>query len=125
MTEREKEVFVKRVKEMRVAKRKTQENVGAYLGMGRTSVANWESGKNFPFTETLFKVAEYLETSMDYLVGKTHDPSPNAKLGNTGIAIENLVDLALTYQGKELTKHQKEKLVDLCQSALEIGGSNK
>lgn len=120
MSESFKEVFPKRFRELRIQRGKTQDEVAKYLGMGRTSVANYESGKNFPFTETFIKLAEFLETSIDYLLGQTHDPEPNVVQGRTGISILNLEDLPLSYNGKELTPEQKRHVVTLAKVALEM-----
>lgn len=118
MKEDYKQVFPRRLKERRAALGKTQDDLAEFLGVVRTSVANYESGKNFPLTETFLKIADYLNTSIDYLLGQTHDPDPFTDKGRINISIDSLEDLPLTYQGSELTRDQKRLLKALFQSAM-------
>lgn len=51
----------------------TQKKLGEYLGVSRSTVAMWESGKNEPDGEMLVKIAEYFDVSTDYLLGRSED----------------------------------------------------
>ena len=119
------EVFPKRLKELRIKRNKRQDDLAEYIGLGRTAVAMYESGKNFPLTETFIGIAEYLGTSIDYLLGLTHDPEPFRSEGRQNIAIESLQDLPLVYQGHVLTDDQKHHISVLLQSMLAIQGNTR
>lgn len=41
-----------------------------YLCMGIRAYRNYESGDRFPSSEALVKIADYLSTSIDYLLGR-------------------------------------------------------
>ena len=119
------EVFPKRLKELRLKRDKRQDDLAEYLGVGRTAIAMYESGKNFPLTETFIGIAEYLGTSIDYLLGLTHDPEPFLSKDRQNIAIESLQDLPLIYKGHVLTDDQKHHISVLLQSMLSIQGSTR
>lgn len=117
------EVFPKRLRELRIARNKRQDDLADYLGVGRSSIAMYEGGRNFPLTETFIGIAEYLGTSIDYLLGLTHDPEPFNSRDRQSISIESLKDLPLVYHGRVLTDDQKNHIALLLQSMLAIQGS--
>lgn len=45
-----------------------------YLGLNIQAFTSWKSGKNSSYMKHLPQIAEYLDVSVDYLLGKT--PSP-------------------------------------------------
>lgn len=47
----------------------TQQQVADYLGISRQAYSNYESGKREPDYETLLKLGEYFNCSIDYLLG--------------------------------------------------------
>ena len=65
--------FSDRLKECRKNMNKTQKDVATYLGITERGYQNYEIGKREPNIETLNRLAGYLKTSVDYLVG--FDPS--------------------------------------------------
>ena len=52
----------------RKAKSLTQKDVAAYLGVTRSAVSKWESGKFFPRAETLARLAKLLGCKVDDLL---------------------------------------------------------
>ena len=59
----------------RKAKGKTQQEVADYLGISRQAYSNYEAGKREPDFETLLKLGEYFDCSVDYLFVKKKDPT--------------------------------------------------
>lgn len=49
----------------------TQEQVAAYLGVGQSAVSMWESGASKPRAETLKKLADLLNCTVDELLKET------------------------------------------------------
>ncbi len=41
------------------------------------NISDWKKGRSTPKTETLIKIAEYFNVSIDYLVGRTDNPEVN------------------------------------------------
>lgn len=62
-------VFPQRLKELRMKKKITQEDLGDHLGFRDSTISQYESGKRTPDNETLVKIAQYFETTTDYLLG--------------------------------------------------------
>ena len=69
----------------RKAMKKTQQEMADYLGISRQAYSNYETGKREPDYETLLKLGEYLDCSIDYLLGKKSDPSPKAEISDDDI----------------------------------------
>jgi repressor LexA len=61
-----------RLKELRELKGLRQEDVAKFFSYGKSTISQWESGRNEPEYEILVKLAEYFEVTTDYLLGKTN-----------------------------------------------------
>ena len=62
-----------RLKNLRLAKGMTLQQVGDTFGISRASVSSWESGTNQPDPRKLEKLAEIFGSSVEYLItGSTH-----------------------------------------------------
>lgn len=59
------------LRELRLAKGKTQNHVAEYLGVDRTTYGKYESGSSLPDLEKLLKLSSYFDVSTDYLLGKS------------------------------------------------------
>ena len=64
-----------RIRELRRAKHLTQEGLAAIIGNEGNTVSRWERNKIGIGSEYISKLAEALETSTDYLLGKTDNPT--------------------------------------------------
>lgn len=64
----------KRLKEVREQKGLTQNDVAQALGVQRPTYARWENESREPDIETLYKLANFFETSVSYLLGEIADP---------------------------------------------------
>lgn len=65
-----------RLKELRVKQGHTQESLAELIGADNRQVWRWESGKYAPSADMLINLAQALNTTADYLLGLTDDPSP-------------------------------------------------
>src|SRR5215212_2426175 len=54
----------------------TQQQLAEKLGVERGAVANYESKSKLPHLETLIKIADLFNVSLDYLVGREIRPEP-------------------------------------------------
>ena len=63
-----------KIKSLRIEKHKTQEEVSERIGINIRSYQRLENGdtKN-PSLDTLIKLADYYNVSLDYLVGRSND----------------------------------------------------
>lgn len=69
----------KRIHDRRIELRRTQEEIGAAVGMNKSTVQRYETGQvrkiKLPVLEAL---ADYLGVSAEWLAGKNENPEPNA-----------------------------------------------
>ena len=65
--------FAERLKELRKEKGLTQSQVAYDLGTKQPIYHQWESEKRSPSIETLLKLADYFDVSIDYLVGRNNE----------------------------------------------------
>lgn len=66
--------FANRLRELRKEKNVNQQKLSNYLGYGYTAIANYESGRNEPSIDTICKIADYFDVTVDYLIGHEDNP---------------------------------------------------
>ena len=62
--------FKDRLKELRVEKNITQEELGKLVNMSKMAISHWEKGHSEPSITQLIILSNYFEVSVDYLIGK-------------------------------------------------------
>jgi transcriptional regulator with XRE-family HTH domain len=67
--------LAKRIKELRLDKGISQEELAHRSGLSRTGMGFLETGKRWPRLDTMMKVAEGLNISVDELLKDLHKPS--------------------------------------------------
>lgn len=77
-----------------------QKDLAIFLNVHKATMSNWELDKRHPDQETIVKIADYFNVSVDYLFGRTEDPNSEIVTFKDG---ENLFEV-------ELEKGTKEKL---------------
>lgn len=70
-----KEIFARRLSNLRTASSVSQLAIASKIGVGRTSVTLLETGQRAPSVEVLCALADYFDVSLDYLVGRSDDPT--------------------------------------------------
>lgn len=63
-------MFAERLKQLRKENGISQQKLADLLGLGQSTIAMWEKGKNSPEYESLLKIAKIFGTSIDYLTGQ-------------------------------------------------------
>lgn len=61
--------FAQRLKELRLEKGMTQQQIASLLNIKQQSYTRYEYGTGEPSLQTLIKLAEIFEVSTDYLLG--------------------------------------------------------
>jgi transcriptional regulator with XRE-family HTH domain len=116
-----------RLKELRTKKGLYQKELAERLGVGRSTVAAWETGSKRPEGRTLEQIADLFSVSVDYLLGRTDDLQGTYIEDTTGdtrqvIALEVMAqdkparDLIVFLRGKKLTNDDVEAVKDLLEA---------
>lgn len=67
--------FSLRLKELRKTNNLTLEQLGKNIGSTKATMSNYETGQKKPSLDMVIKLADYFQVSIDYLVGRTDDPT--------------------------------------------------
>ena len=66
-----------KIRELRKQKGVTQQQLADILCVEKTNISKWEAGVYEPGKAVLSKMAEYFNVSVDYLLGRTDNPTPD------------------------------------------------
>lgn len=80
---------MERVRELREAKNMTQLNLGMKLEVAQETISGYEIGRAEPNMDMLVKLADALDTSVDYLLGRT-DIKVFAQFGQSDLSSDEL-----------------------------------
>lgn len=106
------------LRKIREKRNKSQLQLSIELEVSQESISKYETGNAFPSKEVLIKMADYLNCSIDYLLGRTNNPNINKdniskedeKIGNLICRYKNLSDENKNkFEGCLLALEQKEK----------------
>ena len=67
--------FSERLAQLRITKGLSMSALGELLGVSDEAVRLMERGKRSPSFEVLISIATYFDVSLDYLVGRSDDPT--------------------------------------------------
>jgi transcriptional regulator with XRE-family HTH domain len=70
---------------------RTQDDISKKIGVSRARYSHYENGRSEPDTETLQKLADFFEVSVDYLLGRT-DQLFNVSEDGLESEIESLIN---------------------------------
>jgi transcriptional regulator with XRE-family HTH domain len=79
----------------------SQESLAAAAGVDQASISLIETGKGNPTAGVLFSLADVLDTSVDYLLGRTDDPTPPMSNSPDHFARKELRVIELWRDGKK------------------------
>lgn len=69
-------MFIERMLARMQEKNITKKQISRDLGFGINQIKYWQDHQNTPSADVLDAIAEYLEVSVEYLLGKTDLPTP-------------------------------------------------
>lgn len=104
-----KEVFTLlgvRIADLRKKMKLSQYELADRLGFSRGKLANYEQGTREPDYETLQKIADFFDVSIDYILGRsvTYDPLDELNLGPD--------EMLFFHDYKSLNNEDKQKIAD-------------
>lgn len=91
------------LRKIRNEKNITQIKLSIAAEVSQETISAYESGKALPSVDTLIKIADYLDVSIDYLLERTDNPLVNSSIKNEDNEILNIFH--------KLTKEQKEDVL--------------
>lgn len=72
-----KKLFCDRLKELRLGKNLTLEQLGLVFHVTKQAISRWETGDRIPSLEMVYMLSEYFNVSTDYLLGKSDYKTTN------------------------------------------------
>ena len=97
-----------KIQELLKERNKKQKDLTDYLGITKNAFTDWKSGRINSYMKYLPQIAEFLNCSVDYLLGRTDEPAPAKTVGVTIVAMDG--------DGQEeirVTKEQYNKIKKL------------
>ena len=70
-----KNTFSVQVKKLRIKNNLTLSGLGEQVNAAKQTVGHWETGYRVPPLDVLIALADYFDVSLDYLVGRSDDPT--------------------------------------------------
>ena len=103
---------MKNLKLLRQKKNITQIRLSIAAEVSQETISAYESGKALPSADTLIKLADFLDTSVDYILDRTDNSIPinfqKSSLGNE-----------LLYNFEKLSDNEKKEVLWFCKARLE------
>ena len=81
------------LKELRLSSKKTQQEVAEYLNISQVTYGRYELGKNEPNIETLKKIADFYNVSLDYLCDRQYNNNVGYIPDEKKNAVQKLIKL--------------------------------
>lgn len=107
------------LKSLRINKGYTQKQLARLLDLGQTTIANYENGTRIPDINTIGKIADLFQVTLDYLFGRNayideiHEDYQNIE--------SNYLDLSFKYYMNCLLNGDKQGARGICLSLLQRG----
>ncbi|WP_273750756.1 helix-turn-helix domain-containing protein [Leuconostoc mesenteroides] len=110
-------ITANRIKELRKQKKLTQSELAKKINASRMAIANYETDRNNPSYAMLSLIADALDTTVEYLQGKTDSPTKTID-SNVNTRDENKKhvelsddELIMSFEGKELSEDYKKSIL--------------
>lgn len=110
-------LFGKRLRELRKEKNLTQKDVANFLKISDRTIGYYESGQRKPDPETLQKIADFFNVSVDYLLGRTDIRNPESSFSPLDEEIVEIMkelgpEVTMQfYDLKGMSEEEKENLI--------------
>ena len=109
-------VTANRIKELRTQKKLTQSELAETINTSRVTISRIESETRNPSYAMLSLIADALDTTVEYLQGKTDSPLKMPHNGSDDGDDKKHVDLAddeliMSFEGKELSEDYKNSIL--------------
>lgn len=62
--------FIERIKDLMNEERISQAELARSVGISQSAVCNWLNGKKEPSIDSLWRLADFFDVSVDYIIGR-------------------------------------------------------
>lgn len=100
-------VMVKNLKNLRLSKGISQQQLADVIGTSQQSINKYENHNIEPDIGTLIQIADYFHITVDYLIG--HITDPNSALAEDVLNL-NKEEITLLQNYRSLSKEEKESI---------------
>jgi transcriptional regulator with XRE-family HTH domain len=115
-----------RIKSLREERKITQQELARYLGVSQKTISNYENGERSPDPDTLRKIADYFDVTVDYLLGRSNHRKLTRRderdiekiIEETRQRIENTEGLML--DGEILSQEDVDAIINAMRVGLEM-----
>lgn len=100
-----------RIRELRKHKDLTMKDLGSQIGVSESTVSLYENDKRQPDQDTLLRIADYFQVSIDYLLGRTdvkHIAMQSDKAPSPSVTDE---EKALLGYFRSMNKEARDKII--------------
>ncbi|GDZ83603.1 hypothetical protein LCIT_08450 [Leuconostoc citreum] len=113
-----------RIKELRKQKQLTQQGLADKIEASRDTITKYENGRRIPTLAMISLIADVLDTTVDYLQGKTDNALKTAHNGSNNGDDKKHVDLnddelIMSFDGKELSEDYKQAIIAMLKTMRE------
>lgn len=63
-------LIVERIKDLMMTERLSQYALAKSINVSQSTICNWLNGKKEPRVESLWKLADFFDVSVDYIIGR-------------------------------------------------------
>lgn len=95
-----------RIKKLRDENNISQADLSEFLGISQQALSKWENGKTQPDNETLVKLSNYFNVSIDYLLGNSESKKINKPY-------DDELEKVLFSKAKDLTYDEKKTIINV------------
>lgn len=103
----------------------TQKELGALINLSEQAISHYENNTNSPNIDTIIKIANIFDVSIDYLLGRSTNDAPYSRLVQkfSNITVDELISRLLSLD----QRHRTDALtaITYIQSHNNIYGKNK
>lgn len=105
-------MFAERLKLLRSKTKMTQKEAAKKIGVASTTYASWEQGKREPDISSQNKLADLYNVTLDYMSGRTNNPSPLSHSSNDE---PDLMAAHLDKKYSDLSPDEKKQVDDFAE----------
>ncbi len=106
-------MFGDRLRKLRKDRHLTQKSLAAELSISRSALSLYESNKREPDFDTLTKIADFFDTSLDYLLSRDREANPESDYTVPDYVQDIIKDPDINqalYQLKTMSESEKQSL---------------